>query len=361
LKQWLFEKIFPAEAMFLNPDTVYWGSLLGCLEMIASGTTCLADGYFFKDETVRAIHESGLRALIAQGVMDYSAPGVEDPKENLKVAREFMERWLGFSDLIMPGIFCHSPLTCSDRTLRGAWELSKGFSLPLQIHLSETNEEVNEIMRNTGKRPVHYLDQLGLVDEKLIAAHAVHLDDKEMECLKEKGVKVVHVPESNMKLCSGISKVPEMVKMGLTVGLGTDGCASNNNLDLFQEMDSAAKLSKVSSLDPTSLNAKTVLKMATAWGAAILGLEEEIGTLEKGKKADIIVVDINSPHLCPIYDPISAIVYSADGADVKDVIVNGKLLMKDRKLTALDSAEIMEKVRRISRKIGKSLPRKETP
>ncbi len=152
-----------------------------------------------------------------------------------------------------------------------------------------------------------------------------------------------------------------MVKMGLTVGLGTDGCASNNNLDLFQEMDSAAKLSKVSSLDPTSLNAKTVLKMATAWGAAILGLEEEIGTLEKGKKADIIVVDINSPHLCPIYDPISAIVYSADGADVKDVIVNGKLLMKDRKLTALDSAEIMEKVRRISRKIGKSLPRKETP
>jgi len=361
LKQWLFEKIFPAEAMFLNPDTVYWGSLLGCLEMIASGTTCLADGYFFQDETVRAIHESGLRALIAQGVMDYSAPGVEDPKENLKVAREFMERWLGFSDLIMPGIFCHSPLTCSDRTLRGAWELSKGFSLPLQIHLSETNEEVNEIMRNTGKRPVHYLDQLGLVDEKLIAAHAVHLDDKEMECLKEKGVKVVHVPESNMKLCSGISKVPEMVKMGLTVGLGTDGCASNNNLDLFQEMDSAAKLSKVSSLDPTSLNAKTVLKMATAWGAAILGLEEEIGTLEKGKKADIIVVDINSPHLCPIYDPISAIVYSADGADVKDVIVNGKLLMKDRKLTALDSAEIMEKVRRISRKIGKSLPRKETP
>jgi 5-methylthioadenosine/S-adenosylhomocysteine deaminase len=185
LKQWLFEKIFPAEAKFLNPDTVYWGSLLGCLEMIASGTTCFIDGYFFQDETVRAAHDSGLRALIAQGVIDFPAPGVEDP---------------------MPGIFCHSPLTCSEQTLKDAWEISQQFDLPLQIHLSETSDEVNEILKKAGKRPVHYLDELGLINDGLIAAHAVHLDDSEIECLKKNRVKVVHVPESNMKLCSGVAR-----------------------------------------------------------------------------------------------------------------------------------------------------------
>jgi 5-methylthioadenosine/S-adenosylhomocysteine deaminase len=348
LKQWLFEKIFPAEAKFLNPDTVYWGSLLGCLEMISSGTTCFIDGYFFQDETVRAVHESGLRALIAQGIIDFPAPGVEDPKKNIKVAKEFIERWLGFSDLIMPGMFCHSPLTCSEQTLQDAWEASRQFDLPLQIHLSETSEEVKEILKKVGKRPVHYLEQLGLIKEGLIAAHAVHLNDGEIECLRENGVKVVHVPESNMKLCSGVARVTEMVKSGLAVGLGTDGCSSNNNLDIFQEMDTAAKLSKVFELDPVALDAKTILKMATTWGGSILGLEKQIGTLEKGKKADIIVVDLKEPHLCPIYDPFSAMVYSANGSDVKTVIVNGRVLMKNRKFTTLDSNEIMQRVKRIS-------------
>ncbi len=348
LKQWLFEKIFPAEAKFLNADTVYWGSLLGCLEMIASGTTCFIDGYFFQDETVRAAHDSGLRALIAQGVIDFPAPGVEDPEKNLKVAKEFIERWLGFSDLIMPGIFCHSPLTCSEQTLKDAWEISQQFDLPLQIHLSETSDEVNEILKKAGKRPVHYLDELGLINDGLIAAHAVHLDDREIECLKENRVKVVHVPESNMKLCSGVARVLDMVKLGMPIGLGTDGCSSNNNLDLLQEMDTAAKLSKVFSLDPVALDAETVLRMATTWGASVLGLEDQVGTLEVGKKADIIVVDLQGPNLCPVYDPLSALVYSASGADVKDVIVDGKVLMKDRKFTTLDPNEIMERVRRIS-------------
>ncbi len=351
LKQWLFEKIFPAEAEFLNPETVYWGSLLGCLEMIASGTTCLADGYFFQDETVRAVHESGLRGLISQGVLDFPAPGVADPGDNLKVAEAFIEKWRTFSDRINPGIFCHSPLTCSDQTLKRALEISKVFDVPLQIHLSETIDEVDEIKRNTGTRPVFYLDRLGLICKDLISSHAVHLDKNEINCLKDKGAKVVHVPESNMKLSSGVSNVHEMISMGVTVGLGTDGCASNNNLDLFGEMDSAAKLAKVMSYDPTRLDAKTVLEMATLRGAAVLGLEKEIGTLEKGKKADIIVIDLNSPHLCPVYDPISTLVYSASGADVKDVIVDGKIIMKDRKFTSLDPIKIMEKVRGISRKV----------
>ena len=351
LKEWLFEKIFPAEAKFLDPDTVYWGSLLGCLEMIASGTTCFADGYFFQDGTVNAVHESGLRALIAQGVIDFPAPGVKDPKENLKIAKEFIERWLGFSHLITPGIFCHSPLTCSDRTLKGASEISLEFDLPIQIHLSETFEEVSEIMKRTGKRPVFYLDELGLINQDLVTAHSLYLDDREIKCLYEKGVKVVHVPESNMKLSSGVGRISDMINMGLTVGLGTDGCSSNNNLDLFCEMDTAAKLSKVFELDPLSLNAKTALKMATIWGAAILGLEKHIGTIEVGKKADIIVIDLHNPHLCPVYDPLSTIVYSANGSDVKDVIVDGKVLMKNREFKTLDPIKIMETVNNISKKI----------
>ncbi|MBW2118778.1 MAG: amidohydrolase [Deltaproteobacteria bacterium] len=352
LKQWLFEKIFPAEAKYLNPDTVYWGSLLGCLEMIASGTTCIADGYFFQDETVRAVHESGLRGLIAQGIIDFPAPGVPDPTKNLMVAKEFIERWLGFSTLITPGLFCHSPVTCSEQTLKGAWEISRRFDLPLQIHLSETSDEINEIIKRTGKRPVFYLDRLGLIDKGLIAAHAIHLDEMEISRVFKKGMKIVHVPESNMKLCAGIAPIRDMVNAGLTVGLGTDGCSSNNNLDLFCEMDTAAKLSKIYDLDPVGLNANTVVKMATSLGASVLGLEKEIGTLEIGKRADIIVVDTHQPHLCPVYDPLSAIVYSANGADVKDVIVNGKVLMKNRGFTTLDPVEIIEKVKVISSNIS---------
>ncbi|MBN1276947.1 MAG: amidohydrolase [Deltaproteobacteria bacterium] len=351
LKKWLFEKIFPAEARFLNPDTVYWGALLGCLEMISSGTTCLADGYFFQDSTVQAVHESGLRALIAQGVIDFPAPGVDDPRKNLETAQKFIEKWIGFSDLITPGIFCHSPVTCSRQTLTGAFKISKDFGLPLQIHLSETSEEVNEIMKQEGVRPVHYLDRIGLLDSSLIAAHSIHLDPEEMEILSKKGVRIAHVPESNMKLCVGTARVSKMAGMGLDIGLGTDGCASNNNLDLFQVMDIAAKLSKVIDLDPVSLDAKTVLAMATSRGASVLGLERDTGTLEKGKKADIIVVDTHAPHLCPIYDPFSAIVYSANGADVKDVIVNGKVLMKNREFKTLDKTEIMAQVNNISKSI----------
>lgn len=345
LKKWLFEEIFPAEMRLLKPETVYWTSLLGCIEMIASGTTCFADGYFFQDATVRAVQESGLRALIAQGVIDFPAPGVENPKENLNIAREFVEKWHGISDLIIPGIFCHSPVTCSDTTLKGSWEISQEFNLPLQIHLSESMEEVNEVLKKTGKRPVHYLDQLGIIGADLIVAHAIYLDDKEMSCLWENGAKIVHLPESNMKLASGVAEITKMVNMGLTVGLGTDGCASNNNLDLFSEMDAAAKLSKVSNLDPIGLDAKTVLRMATTWGSSVLGLKEEVGTLEEGKKADIIVVDLHSPHMYPLYNPISSLVYSAGGADVKDVVVNGKVLMKDKKFTMLDPYEVMERVR----------------
>jgi len=351
LKQWLFEKIFPAEAKHLNEETVYWGALLGCLEMIASGTTTVSDGYFLQDSTARAFQNAGLRALIAQGVIDFPAPGVPDPTQNLAVGKAFIERWKHGSALIRPGLFCHSLTTCSDKTLQEAMRLSQEFSLPLQIHLSETEEEVEEVIRRTGKRPVLQLDHLGLLNESLIGVHAVHLEDEEIDLLARDKVGIVHCPESNMKLASGAARVTDMVKKGIVVGLGTDGCASNNNLDLFKEMDMAAKLSKVTTLDPVNIGAASVLNMATVWGAKVLGLEKEIGTIEVGKKADIITLDLRKPHLVPLYNPLSTIVYSASGADVKDVIVNGRVLMKDRAFTALDAEEVMAKVREISEKI----------
>jgi len=352
LKTWLFDNIFPAEAKHLDPDTVYWGSLLGCLEMIASGTTTAVDSYFFADEIVGAADMAGIRALVAQGVIDFPAPGVPDPKKNLDVGVAFLERWIDFSDRITPGLFCHSPITCSASTLRQAHEISTRFNLPLQIHLSETQEEPKEIVEKTHLRPAFFLDELGLLNKNLIAAHAVHVNDEEIDLLASREVKIAHCPESNMKLGSGIAAVPQMLGKGMTVGLGTDSCASNNNLDLFGEMDTAAKLAKVAFLDPTLLDAKSLVRMATIGGAQLIGLENKIGTIEKGKKADIIIISTKTPHMTPIYNPYSQIVYSATGADVRDVIINGRIVYRDRQFTTLDKAEILNEVEKIGQRIG---------
>ena len=355
LKKWLFEKIFPLEQRFLSPDTVYWGALLGCLEMISSGTTCFADGYFFQDQTAMATDTAGLRGIIAQGIIDFPAPGVRDPKENVAVGQRFIQKWKGRSELITPGLFCHSPLTCSERTLSAAWDLSYAHQLPLQIHLSETREEVDEILSDKKKRPVDYLEGLGLLTDQLVVSHAIHLSSEEMALLAEKGVGVVHVPESNMKLGSGVANISRMLSFGLAVGLGTDGCSSNNNLDLLCEADSAAKLAKVFDGNPASMKARETLKMATMGGASVLGLGSAIGSLEKGKRADLIVIDLKRPHLWPVYNPFSTMVYSANGGDVRDVIVNGRILMKDRRFMTLDSNEIMSRVKEISRRIARFL------
>jgi 5-methylthioadenosine/S-adenosylhomocysteine deaminase len=276
---------------------------------------------------------------------------VPDPKENLLSGRRFLERWIRYSDLITPALFCHSPVTCLDGTLVQAMEISRSYAVPLQTHLSETAEEVDTVLRKTGVRPVRYLDRLGLLYEGLLCAHAIHLDDEEIALLAERRVKIVHVPESNMKLSSGVARMQEMVARGITVALGTDGSASNNDLDLFREMDSAAKLNKVSEMNPVSMDAISVLKMATTRGARALGLEKEIGTLEPGKKADIIVVDLRKPHLVPLYNPYSTLVYSAMGSDVKHVMVNGRLLYKDSRFLTLDACRVMERVREICGKI----------
>ena len=351
LKSWLYEHIFPAEAKYISPDTVYWASLLASVEMIASGTTTCIDGYFFADEIVKALHKSGMRALVAQGVIDFPAPGVPDSKKNLDVASAFLQRWMHFSDRIIPGIFCHSPLTCSEKTLLRARDISTQFDFPLQIHLSETREEVGEIKQKSSLRPVFYLDELGLLNRHLIAAHAIYLNEEEIDLLAEKKVKIAHCPESNMKLGSGVAPIAQMLEKGIAVSIGTDGCASNNNLDLFAEMDTTAKLAKVANLDPAIIDARTVLAMATIGGARAIGLENRIGTIEPGKKADIIIVDAHSPHMTPMYNPYSQLVYSATGGDVRDVIINGNIVYRDRRFTNLDSAEIMNEVTRLCRRI----------
>jgi len=219
------------------------------------------------------------------------------------------------------------------------------------IHVAETKSEVEEISRKYGKTTVNYMESLGLLSPSLIACHCVWLTEAEMDLLARRGVKVVHNPESNMKLASGVAPVPDLLARGVTVGLGTDGCASNNNLDLFQEMDSAAKLHKVHRLDPTVMPSEVVLEMATLGGAKVLGLEKEIGSLEVGKKADIIILDLNRPHLQPIYNIISHLVYSATGADVRDVTLDGKLIMQDRKLLTLDEATVLQKAQEWGQRI----------
>lgn len=351
LRKWLFEKIFPLESRIMNPDSVYIGALLGCAELIWHGTTCIADGYFFPDSTIKALSKAGLRGVVAQGIIDFPSPDVPEPKKNLVVAQHFLQKWKGYSELINPGIFCHSPYTCSEDTLKKAKQMAEKYNTPLQIHLSETIQEVKDIKYKTGKRPVHYLDHIGVLEENTIAAHAIHLDDDEIRLVAEKGVKIVHVPESNMKLTSGIAPLVKFVNNGIAVGIGTDGSASNNNLNLFCEMDIAAKLSKVITKDPKCLDSYTILKMATLWGAEVIGMEDKIGTIEEGKAADMVVLDLNIPYMHPTFDPISSLVYSQQGGSVRDVVINGRIIMKNKKILTLDMEEIIDRVKFLSQRL----------
>jgi 5-methylthioadenosine/S-adenosylhomocysteine deaminase len=351
LKTWLETFIFPAEAKYVTPESVYWGSLLACAEMILSGTTTFADGYFFMEEVIKAADHSGLRALICQGVLDFPIPGSPDPSQNISLARRFLETWTGYSPRISTGLFCHSPYTCSPETLVAVKAFCRDKGVPFFIHAAETEDEVALIQSRYGKRPLEHLEALELLDTRTIIVHGVHLSSTEMDRLARCGSAVVHCPESNMKLASGMAPVAEMVRRKIPVALGTDGCASNNNLDLFQEMDTAAKLEKVHTLDPTVMDARTVLRMATIEGAKILGLQSQIGSIEVGKKADLLFLDRYKPHLIPSYDPFSILVYSAQGADVHSLMINGKMIMEDRRILTFDLEETMKQVISLSEKI----------
>jgi 5-methylthioadenosine/S-adenosylhomocysteine deaminase len=355
LMDWLNNYIFPAESKHVNREMVYVGSLLAIAEMILSGTTTFCDGYFYESSVAQAAVDVRMRAVTARGFID-PPPGQPDaPGENARIAERFIEKWAGRSPLVTPALFCHSPYTCSPETLQGIKEISRKAKVPYIIHLSETRDEVRIIRERYGVSPVMHLEKTGVLDESTLAVHCVWLSPGEIDILAEHGVRVSHNPESNMKLASGVAPVPDMLRRGITVGLGTDGSASNNDLDLFREMDTAAKLHKVTRLDPMAMDAKTVLRMATIEGAKAVGLGDRIGSIEAGKKADIIVVDTRKPHLTPLYNGYSHLVYAANGADVSTVIIDGRIILKERRFLDFDIKDIMNRARKIAGEIGKTL------
>ena len=356
LMEWLNGFIFPAEGRFMNEKTVYAASLLAMAEMILSGTTTFCDSYFFVDRIAQAALDTGMRGVVCQGFIDFSAPDVADSRKKARLAEQFLSRWQNGHPLIKPALFCHSPYTCSSETLKEIKRISLDRQVPYLIHLAETKDEVGMIKEKYRKTPVLYLDDLGVLDAGTIAVHCNWLTDVEIELLACRGVKISHCPESNMKLAAGMAPVPKLLRRGITVGLGTDGTASNNNLDLFREMSMAARIHKVIESDPTVMDAGTVLRMGTIDGARLLGLDRQIGTVEVGKAADLILVDLNQPHLTPLYRCPSQLVYAASGSDVATVIIDGKLVLHNRTFVHIDLQNIMETVRDMGNLISRELP-----
>lgn len=342
LETWLQDHIFPAEARHIAPDSVATGTRLSVAEMMLSGTTCCCDGYFLADNIAEILEQSGLRAITGQGVIDFPAPGVPDPAKKIDVARGHLERWRNRNPLIRPSVFCHAPYTCSADTLKAAKALAKEQGVLFQIHAAETRTEREQCIQTNGCSTVAYLHRLGLLDEDTLLIHTVWVDEADIALMAQCRCAAVHCPESNMKLASGVAPVPAMIDAGVRVGLGTDGCASNNDLDLLGEMDVTAKLHKVHKLDSTVMNADTVLRMATIDGARTLGLDHLIGSLETGKQADLIVMDLNQPHLTPIYHLPSHLVYAARASDVRDVMVAGRWVVRERRLMTIDHGAMME-------------------
>ena len=350
LMDWLHNHIFPAESKFVTREMVYKGAMLAIAEMILSGTTTFCDAYFYESEVARAAFDSGIRAVVSQGFIDL--PASTAPEKIADIAERFISKWQSKSPLIIPALACHSPYACSPETIMSVKAAARRADVLYSIHLSETKEEVAIMREKFGKTPVQHLKDIDVLDDRTLAVHCIWLEDYEMDMLRSLEVKVSHNPESNMKLAAGCAPVPLLIQKGITVGLGTDGSASNNDLDMFGEMGTAAKLHKVMQMDSTVMDAKTVLKMATINGATALGLEDQIGSIEPGKSADIIIVDTEKPHLAPMHSYYSQLVYAASGADVKTSIISGRVVMHDRELLLVDLPSIMQEVRSIAKLIG---------
>ncbi|MFQ6130340.1 MAG: amidohydrolase family protein [Candidatus Hadarchaeaceae archaeon] len=344
LMEWLKTKIWPIE-INLTAQDCYLGALLGCLEMIKSGTTCFADQYFFMEDVARAVEEAGLRAMLSYGIIE-----MDDPKRReseLRAGEKLVKTCQGAAGGRIQTMFGpHASYTCSPECLMQVKDLAKKYKVGIHTHISETQEEIDKITKKYGKRPVEHLDSIGFLGPEVLAAHCVWLTEQEIAVIRRQGVKPVHNPVSNMKTASGVAPVPEMLAAGIPVALGTDGAASNNSLDMFSEMKFAALLSKAHKLDPTVLPAHVVLEMATINGTIALGLQDKIGSLEVGKKADIVMVDVKKPHLAPLHNVISHLVYSAVGGDVDTVVVDGKVLMREREVLTLDEVKVLEETQK---------------
>jgi 5-methylthioadenosine/S-adenosylhomocysteine deaminase len=363
LDVWLMGYMIPVEREFVRPDFVALGTKLACAEMIRSGTTCFADMYYFEESVAQAAAGAGVRALCAETVLKFPSPDAASFEDSLAYARDFIQRWKGHP-LVVPGVAPHAPYTCTVEILRACAELAGEFDVPLHTHLAETTFEVDQSRREHGMPVVPWVKKHRLFDARVLAAHCVHVDEGEIRALSDARAGVAHNPTSNLKLGSGIAPVKAMLDLGVAVGIGTDGTASNNDLDMFEEMRLAALLSKGHTGDPTSIPARQALAMATRIGAQAVHLGDITGSLEAGKRADLIVVDVDRLHTTPRFerDPnavYSQIVYAAKSTDVVDVMCEGRWLMRDRRLLTLDESALAAEAQATARRIDSFLIQRE--
>ena len=355
LHDWLYKYIFPAEAKNVTEEYVRWGTRLAAAEQIRGGVTTFADMYYFEDAVAEETKAAGMRGVLGETWIDFPVPDNKTEAEMAAYSEKFLKRWQG-DPLIHAGVAPHSIYTCSQKTLQDAAAVARKYHAPILIHTAEMKKEWDDSMKQNRMSPVQYLDQIGVLGPDVISAHCIFVDEADRKTLAARGVGCVHNPSSNMMLASGVSPVAEMRAAGVAVGLGTDGPAgSNNDLDLMEEMDLTAKLAKITKMDPLAMDAKAVVEMATIDGARAIHLEKEIGSLEPGKKADLILIDLNEPNAVPMYDVYAALVYALKGSDVQTVIIGGKVVMRDRKLLTLNEPEILAKAREYKKSVAKSL------
>lgn len=350
LHEWLTDHIFPAEARWVNAENVRLATRLAFIEMIKSGTTCFNDMYFFEDVIAEEARKAGIRGVMGESVIDFPTASFRTVDEGLAICEALIRKWQG-DPIIHPSVCVHAPYTCSKETLIKTKQLADKYHTLLQIHVSETRKEVEDITAQTGMPPVEYLHSIGLLDRNVIAAHCVWLNEKEVELMATSGTSIGHCPKSNLKLASGIADTDTYAKAGINVSLGTDGTASNNTLDMVEEMRFAALLPKVVHYNPEAVNARAALQMATINGAKALGLDAITGSLEAGKSADLIFVHAASSNMIPVYDEYSAIVYAMNSKNVRSSMVNGEWIMKDRMLLHIDKEETLAAMERLASRV----------
>jgi 5-methylthioadenosine/S-adenosylhomocysteine deaminase len=355
LDDWLRKYIFPAEARNVTEDFVRWGTRLAASEQIRSGVTTFADMYYFEDAVAEETKAAGMRGVLGETFLDFPAPDNKTNAAMLEYTDKFLKRWQG-DPLIHAAVAPHSIYTCSQKTLQDSAALARKYHAPILIHVAEMKKELDDSLRQNGLTPVQYLEKLSILGPDVVAAHCIFVDEKDRRILADRQVGCVHNPSSNMMLASGVAPVIEERAARIAVGLGTDGPAgSNNDLDLMEEMDLAAKLQKITKMDPRALGAQSVVEMATIEGAKALHMEKEIGSLEAGKKADIVLISLDEPNAVPMYDLYAQLAYALKGSDVETVVIGGRIVMRGKKLLTLNEPEILAKAREYGKKVASSL------
>jgi len=354
LQDWLTKYIFPAEAKNVTREFVVAGARLGLAEMIRGGTTTYADMYYFEDAIAEETKKAGVRGVLGETVIDFPVPDNKTWPEAMAYTEKFIQRWKGDA-LITAAIAPHAPYTVNTEHLNQVRALAERLDSPIIIHLAEAPTETEFMAKTYNSRPASYLEKINFLSPRVLAAHVVHVNDEEIAALKRREVGVAHCPQSNMKLASGTAPIPAMLKAGVRVGLGTDGAASNHDLSVWEEIDTAAKLHKLITMDPTAVPAEQALAMATIGGARAIHREKEIGSLEAGKRADVIIVDLSAPHLVPLYNFYSHLVYAAKASDVSDTVVNGRVLMRNRRLLTINEEAAKSAARQYQKQVAQSL------